>query len=90
MCMNNTHLLECSIDINQQIIDERNKEMDKIAHDVEAVNEIYKDLAILVEEQGSQINNISDNIESTLQETHGAVMELKKASKRQKLGCLVS
>tara|TARA_Y100000591_G_scaffold201112_1_gene173962 strand:+ start:142 stop:399 length:258 start_codon:yes stop_codon:yes gene_type:complete len=78
------------IDINQQIIDERNREMEKVAKDVEAVNDIYKDLAILVQEQGYQINTIADNIECSLQETQGAVVELEKASKRQKLGCLVS
>ena len=78
------------LDINQQIIDERAKELDKVTKDVEAVNDIYKDLAILVQEQGYQINTIADNIECSLQETQGAIVELDKAAKRQKLGCLVS
>ena len=86
----NDGLRTTHIDINQQILDERNREMEKVAKDVEAVNEIYRDLAILVQEQGYQINTIADNIECSLQETQGAIVELKKANKRQKLGCLVS
>tara|TARA_Y100000389_G_C17075820_1_gene324242 strand:+ start:158 stop:427 length:270 start_codon:yes stop_codon:yes gene_type:complete len=82
--------VDSTIEINQQIIDERNKEMEQISKDVEAVNQIYKDLAILIEEQGYHLNTIADNIESSLVETQGAVKELEKASKRQKLGCLVS
>ena len=85
-----TCIQNSTIQINEQIIDERNKELDNITKDVETINQIYKDLAILVDEQGSHINTISDNIESSLVETQGAVIELEKASKRQKLGCLVS
>lgn len=86
----NTFIQNNTIKINEQIIEERNREMGNIAKEVEIINEIYKDLAILVEEQGCHINTISDNIESSLVETRGAVKELEKASKKQKLGCLVS
>lgn len=85
-----TCIQNSTIQINEQIIDERNKELDNITKDVETINQIYKDLAILVEEQGCHINTIADNIESSLVETQGAVKELDKASKKQKLGCLMS
>ena len=54
---------ENTIYINNKIIQEKNEEMDKLNRDIQAIREIYKDLALLVTEQGEQINIMSDNIE---------------------------
>ena len=77
-----------TIDVNNQIIEETSKEMDKIHKDVETVNEIYKDLALLIQEQGTHINTIADNIEKSLEQTDQAIVQLEKASIRQKKQCL--
>ena len=73
-----------TIQINQQIIDEKEAEFNKISHDVQAIHEIYKDLAFLVQNQGEHIDLISNNIEQSVHETNKAVIELEKAEKRQK------
>ena len=46
-------------------------------------------LALLVQEQGAELNTIADNIEHTVSQTEDAVMQLEKAHKRQKKGCII-
>ena len=78
-----------TIHTNQQIIDERVQQLNNIAKDVEAINEIYKDIALLIEDQGFQINTISDNIEQSACLTEQALQEVKKAQKRQNKTCVI-
>lgn len=72
-----------TISTNESIIEERNQQINSIMQEVEIVNEIYKDLALLVHEQGGHINTIYDNIETSLHNTQSAVQELEKAKTRQ-------
>ncbi|KAG7980678.1 hypothetical protein I3843_05G194400 [Carya illinoinensis] len=50
------------------------------------VNEIYKDLAVLVHEQGAMIGDFSSNIERSHAETIQATSQLAKAAMTQKSG----
>lgn len=49
-----------------------------------AVNEIFMDLATLVEEQGTMIDNIESNIVTAEKHTEQGTSELRKASDYQK------
>lgn len=48
--------------LNEKLLDERNKAIDKISTDVVQVNEIFNDLALLVTQQGTHLDNIENNI----------------------------
>ena len=78
-----------NIHINNMIIKERNQEMEKVAQDVQDIQEIYTDLALLVQEQGMHINTIADNIEQCASYTESSVIQLQKAEKRQKKWCIL-
>ena len=81
---------ENTIYINNKIIQEKNEEMDKLNRDIQAIREIYKDLALLVTEQGEQINIMSDNIENTARETEKALAQLQISEKRSRKKCIIS
>ncbi|XP_048426617.1 syntaxin-22-like [Pyrus x bretschneideri] len=65
----------------------------KIQQQIGEVNEIFKDLAILVREQGTMIDDIGSNVESAHAATGQAKSHLMKASKTQRsnlsLTCLL-
>ena len=48
--------------LNEKLLDERNKAIYKISTDVVHVNEIFNDLALLVTQQGTHLDNIENNI----------------------------
>ena len=75
---------ESTIQVNQKIINEKESEFNKITKDIENIQEIYKDLALLVQDQGQHLNIISDNIEEVVSQTSQAHIQLQKAEKRQK------
>lgn len=52
-------LLDNEISFNEAIIEEREQGIQEIQHQIGEVNEIFKDLAILVHEQGTMIGNLS-------------------------------
>lgn len=78
-----------TISINNKIIQEKNEEMDKLNHDIQAIRDIYKDLALLVNEQSEQINIMSDNIENTARETEKALSQLQISEKRSRKKCQI-
>lgn len=48
-------LLDSEISFNEAIIEEREQGIQEIQHQIGEVNEIFKDLAVLVHEQGTMI-----------------------------------
>ncbi|CAL5330363.1 unnamed protein product [Camellia sinensis] len=58
-------MLENDIVFNEYIIEEREQGIEEIQQQIGEVNEIFKDLAVLVHEQGVMIDDISSNIESS-------------------------
>jgi len=48
------------------------------------LNELFRDVATMVHEQGEQLDIISDNIVSTRDDTRGASQELTTASRHQR------
>ncbi|KAF9609432.1 hypothetical protein IFM89_016232 [Coptis chinensis] len=86
-------LLDNEIVFNEAIIEEREQGIQEINQQIGEVNEIFKDLAVLVHEQGAMIDDIDSNIESSHAATAQGTSHLVKASKTQKsnssLSCLL-
>ena len=76
--------LDSQIEFNDALIEEREQGIVEIQHQIGEVNEIFQDLALLVNEQGEMIEDIESNIVRTGQHTSAAVTELKKADKSHK------
>ncbi|XP_050378907.1 syntaxin-22-like [Argentina anserina] len=86
-------LLDNEITFNEAIIEEREQGIQEIQQQIGEVNEIFKDLAILVHEQGTMIEDIDSNVESSHAATAQAKSHLVKAAKTQRsnssLTCLL-
>jgi len=86
-------LLDNEIAFNEAIIEERDQGIQDIQQQIGEVNEIFKDLAVLVHEQGGMIDDIGSNIENSHAATAQAKSQLVKASKTQRsnssLTCLL-
>ncbi|XP_042506459.1 syntaxin-22-like [Macadamia integrifolia] len=86
-------LLDNEIVFNEAIIEEREQGIKEIQQQIGEVNEIFKDLAVLVHDQGVVIEEIDSNIEGSHAATAQAKSQLAKASKTQKsnssLTCLL-
>ncbi|XP_044501454.1 syntaxin-22-like [Mangifera indica] len=77
-------LLDNEIAFNEAIIEEREQGLREIEEQIGEANEIFKDLAVLVHEQGVVIDDIHSNIESSAAATSNAKVQLAKASKSVK------
>ncbi|KAL5581491.1 hypothetical protein UlMin_013933 [Ulmus minor] len=77
-------LLGNEIAFNEAIIDEREQGIIDIEVQIGEANEIFKDLAVLVHEQGVVIDDIQSNIDSSAGATTEARVQVAKASKNVK------
>ncbi|KAK3026683.1 hypothetical protein RJ639_041530 [Escallonia herrerae] len=77
-------LLDNEIAFNEAIIEERDQGIHEIQQQIGEVNEIFKDLAVLVHEQGTVIDDIGSNIENSHAATTQAKSQLAKAAKTQR------
>eukprot|EP00735_Rhodelphis_limneticus_P014220 TRINITY_DN821_c0_g1::TRINITY_DN821_c0_g1_i1::g.25472::m.25472 TRINITY_DN821_c0_g1::TRINITY_DN821_c0_g1_i1::g.25472 ORF type:complete len:294 (-),score=47.09,sp/O70439/STX7_MOUSE/31.27/4e-29,Syntaxin_2/PF14523.1/2.8e-19,Syntaxin_2/PF14523.1/2.1e+02,SNARE/PF05739.14/1.1e+04,SNARE/PF05739.14/2.4e+03,SNARE/PF05739.14/5.5e-15,Syntaxin/PF00804.20/0.00068,Syntaxin/PF00804.20/1.2e+02,Herpes_US9/PF06072.6/0.0053,DUF912/PF06024.7/0.02,MCPsignal/PF00015.16/1.6e+02,MCPsignal/PF00015.16/2e+02,MCPsignal/PF00 len=68
----------------EALLRERELEIRKIESTMLEVNEIFKDLAMIVQEQQADIDNIEMNINHTSQHTESATQELTRAAEYQK------
>jgi syntaxin 7 len=66
------------------LIIEREAEIRNIEQSVSELNELFRDVAHIVHEQGGQLDLISDNVERTRDDTRGADIQLRSASRYQK------
>eukprot|EP00245_Coleochaete_scutata_P014737 TRINITY_DN636_c0_g1_i1.p1 TRINITY_DN636_c0_g1~~TRINITY_DN636_c0_g1_i1.p1 ORF type:complete len:267 (-),score=58.18 TRINITY_DN636_c0_g1_i1:249-1049(-) len=69
---------------NEAVIEERDVGIREIQGQIQEVNEIFKDLAVLVHEQGHMIDDIDSNIESSHANVAQGNRQLIKSSKLQK------
>lgn len=81
--------------IRNRIAHERDEGIRRIQSQVSEVNQIIKDLASIVTDQGQQIESIENQAEASSSSTKQAVQELKKAVDRQrgtreKLCCMLT
>lgn len=76
--------LDGEIDYNNALIEEREAGIAEIQSQIGEVNEIFQDLAVLVNEQGTMIDDIEANIIRTSAKTKEAKGELIKADGHQR------
>lgn len=79
-------LLGNEVAFNEAIIEEREQGIKEIQDQIGEVNEIFKDLAVLVHEQGVVIDDIHSNIEASAAATSQAKQQIAKASKSERSG----
>ncbi len=72
------------VDFQESLIIERESEIRHIEQSVGELNELFRDVAHIVTEQGEQLDLIADNVENVRNDTHGADRELRSASNYQK------
>ncbi|CCH43808.1 Syntaxin-12 [Wickerhamomyces ciferrii] len=66
-------------DHQQNLIREREEEIENIEHGINELNEIFTDLGAIVREQGTMVDNIESNIYDISNSTRSAAGELSKA-----------
>ena len=69
--------------ISSNHLQQREQDINKLAHGVQEVSDLFMDMSLLVSYQGEKIDNIEANIASTLSSTNNANKQLIKASKYQ-------
>lgn len=72
------------VDFQESLIIEREAEIRNIEQSVGELNELFRDVAHIVHEQGGQLDIVSENVENVTQDTRGANTELRSASRYQK------
>ncbi|KAG9447324.1 hypothetical protein H6P81_013452 [Aristolochia fimbriata] len=77
-------LLDNEVAFHEAIIDERDQGVKEIRDQIAEANEVMKDLAVLVHNQGVTIDEVESNIEVATSATAQAKTELSKASKSTK------
>ncbi|XP_020219213.1 syntaxin-22 [Cajanus cajan] len=77
-------LLDNEISFNEAMIEEREQGIREVEEQIGQANEIFKDLAVLVHEQGVVIDDIQSNIDASAGATTHARVQLAKASKNVK------
>lgn len=72
------------VDFQESLIVERESEIRNIEQSVGELNELFRDVAHIVHEQGGQLDTIHGNVISVAGDTRQADIELRSASKYQK------
>ena len=72
------------VDDLQAEIQSRDKEISQIAKSIEELGTIFKELAVLVIDQGTILDRIDYNMEAVVEHTKTGIKQLEKAEKSQK------
>ncbi|TMW58716.1 hypothetical protein Poli38472_010275 [Pythium oligandrum] len=72
------------VDIADDLINERDQEIQKIAESITELATIFKELAVLVIDQGTILDRIDYNMEQVVEQTEKGLVELEKAEEMQK------
>ncbi|KAF8234019.1 t-SNARE [Tricholoma matsutake] len=69
---------------HDQGLQQRTRELDEIANSIASLAELFKDLSVLVIDQGTLLDSVEYNIEQTAVRVGDAVKELQEATRYQK------
>jgi t-SNARE complex subunit (syntaxin) len=75
---------QSEVDFQETLIIERESEIRNIEQSVGELNELFRDVAHMVHEQGQTLDIISDNVTQTRDDTRNADQQLRTASRHQK------
>ena len=85
------------VDDLTEAVQSRDQEIQKIAQSIEELEQIFKELAVLVIDQGTILDRIDYNMEAVVEHTKTGIQQLEKAERHQKVArpmkcilCLVS
>jgi t-SNARE complex subunit (syntaxin) len=70
-------------DVTEELIDEREQDINSITRDLLDIHDIFKTLNTIVQEQGHLIDHIEDNIDHVVINVENADIELVSAKKKQ-------
>jgi len=74
------------VDDLQEEVQSRDQEIAQIAQSIEELGSIFKELAVLVIDQGTILDRIDYNMEAVVEHTKEGIVQLHKAEKHQKSG----
>ena len=72
------------VDFQESLIVERESEIRNIEQSVGELNELFRDVAHIVHEQGGQLDTIEVNVQNTSTDTRAADLELRSADRYQR------
>jgi syntaxin 16 len=72
------------VDDLTEAVQSRDQEISKIAQSIEELGAIFKELAVLVIDQGTILDRIDYNMEAVVEHTKTGIKQLEKAEKSQK------
>ena len=72
------------MDFQESLIVERESEIRNIEQSVGELNELFRDVAHIVHEQGGMLDTIEVNVQNTATDTRQADLELRSANRYQK------
>ena len=82
-----------ALDDSEELVNTRDVEIKKIAKSIEELAQIFKELAVLVIDQGTVLDRIDYNMEQVVENTKEGMVHLKKAEDHQKnslpLKCII-
>ena len=76
--------------INEEIMREREEEIRNIHKGMHTVNEIYKDLAHLVDNQQEGVDQIENQMENAKNNTSSGLKHIEKANEASSSQCVIS
>ncbi|XP_060072605.1 syntaxin-7-like isoform X1 [Ylistrum balloti] len=88
-------ILQMEEDVDLEMLQEREDSIKKLERDIVDVNQIFKDLGMLVHEQGEMLDSIEANVESAQIRVEEGTQQLSKArdyqskARRKKCICIV-
>ena len=75
---------QSEVNFNETLIVERESEIRNIESSVSELNELFRDVAHMVHEQGQSLDIISENVVQTRDDTRNADQQLRTASRHQR------
>lgn len=72
------------VDDLTEAVNSRDQEIANIAQSIEELGTIFKELAVLVIDQGTILDRIDYNMEAVVEHTKTGIQQLEKAEKHQK------
>lgn len=75
---------QSEVDFQESLIIEREAEIRNIEQSVGELNELFRDVAHMISEQGETLDIIDQNVESTRDNTKNADQQLRTAARHQK------
>ena len=75
---------QSEVDFQEQLIVERESEIRNIESSVTELNELFRDVATMVNDQGQSLDLISENVTQTRDDTQNADQQLRTASRHQR------